>query len=700
MKKLYIYPVLGLCAAFLATACSDDDYVQTDFTRPAGGNQIFLSCQSQLGDDKATWEADSKLGFFSEQTETVNLAVGVAAPFVGQTEGLFYTHVAWNKEAVEHTFYVYSPYSKTNTAATSITGVVNSAQLQSGTSNAHIASTALTYATITTSEVETAIPVTFKHALGYLDVACTTVKYTGWKVKSIELSAVEGTPLVGSYKFNLTTGSFSISEGSSSVMLKIDKAPELIVNKEFHGYVSVNPLALSSTKCPVKIILEKTGAEDIALTGEIDWMNIIAGQFTTLALNLDQLNSGTVVDTSIDLSENETANCYIAGKAGQEYRFRATVMGNGVITQPVANYDPLMGTAPGITPKTLAPTSVNILWQTKPGLIYGVQLKNDYAYFTLNGSENTPLEAGNAVIAAYAEDGTTILWSWHIWVTDVDLNSKVETYTIHSDYNDYNKLVNPIMMDRNLGALTDGYWAVNNNNKAQGMRYQWGRKDPFPERNDASAGTTTILTTYNKDGKAFDVIKSLSAATDNTWGWITTPIAANDIARYPMCYIASGAKSWLVDGGNDLWGNANIVTATTPVVNESGSKTIYDPCPPGYRVPHAYVWTGFVSNAAGGKYSTNAVTVNVNGTMADFISHAGGTFSVGATPSYATSGYVNNASFVIKNPANRGQSWSNSPVTAANGCCLMYDTANFFPLRSQARSYGYPVRCMKENTSN
>ena len=136
------------------------------------------------------------------------------------------------------------------------------------------------------------------------------------------------------------------------------------------------------------------------------------------------------------------------------------------------------------------------------------------------------------------------------------------------------------------------------------------------------------MTTYDKDGNAFDAIKSLTVATDNTWGWITTPIEANDIARYPMYYIASGAKSWLVDGGNDLWGNANIVTATSSVVNESGSKTIYDPCPPGYRVPHAYVWTGFVNIAAGGKYSTGAVTVNVNGTMADFISNAGGTFTV------------------------------------------------------------------------
>ena len=27
-------------------------------------------------------------------------------------------------------------------------------------------------------------------------------------------------------------------------------------------------------------------------------------------------------------------------------------------------------------------------------------------------------QGGNAVIAAYAVDGATILWSWHLWITD------------------------------------------------------------------------------------------------------------------------------------------------------------------------------------------------------------------------------------------------------------------------------------------
>ena len=47
MKKQHTFLVLGLCAGLLTTACSDDDYTN-DFTRPAGGNQIFFNCQSQL----------------------------------------------------------------------------------------------------------------------------------------------------------------------------------------------------------------------------------------------------------------------------------------------------------------------------------------------------------------------------------------------------------------------------------------------------------------------------------------------------------------------------------------------------------------------------------------------------------------------------------------------------------------------------
>ena len=88
------------------------------------------------------------------------MAVGLAAPFVGKTEGLFYTQVVWNKEAGEHTFYVYTPYNKNNTSAKAIAGTLSNSQLQSGVTNTHLMNSALTYATTTSAEVEIAVPMT------------------------------------------------------------------------------------------------------------------------------------------------------------------------------------------------------------------------------------------------------------------------------------------------------------------------------------------------------------------------------------------------------------------------------------------------------------------------------------------------------------------------------------------------------------
>ena len=136
---------------------------------------------------------------------------------------MFYTQVVWGKETGEHTFYAYIPYNKDNTSAKAVAGVLSNSQLQSGTSNAHLTNTALMYATAKSAEVETAVPMTFRHALGYLDISCkTSVKYVGWKVKSIEFSTEDGIALAGDYKFDLTTGQFAIADGSSKIELRVD----------------------------------------------------------------------------------------------------------------------------------------------------------------------------------------------------------------------------------------------------------------------------------------------------------------------------------------------------------------------------------------------------------------------------------------------------------------------------------------------
>lgn len=694
MKKQYTFLVLGLCAGLLITACSDDDYTN-DFTRPAGGNQIFFNCQSQLDENnKVIWAADSKIGFFCEQTETVNLAVGLAAPFVGQTEGLFYTQVIWNKEAGDHTFYVYAPYNKNNTSAKAIAGTLSNSQLQSGTANTHLMSSALTYATATSAEVETAVPMTFKHALGYMDVSCkTAAKYAGWKIKSIEFSTEDGVPLAGEYKFDLTTGQFAIAEGSSKVQVKVDNAPELVQNEAFHGYMSINPLNLSAKQCKVTVVIEKAGEDnDLSLEGNLSSVKILAGEFNTLEVDMDALTETVLGDNSVDLSANETANCYIAGKAGQEYRFNATVMGNGAVTPAGTNTT----TFPGITPSILAPSSVAILWQSARSLVSGVKLKNNYVYFTLNGSDETPLVSGNAVIAAYDDTGA-VIWSWHIWVTDADLDAKVQTYTVHQNYANFATYQSPVMMDRNLGATSAELWNSDTDSKdAHGLFYQWGRKDPLI--GPSSENATSIAVVYDKDNNTIE-------PTD--WATTTTPITRDDIAKYPMTIYggASGiSENWFAEDACDLWGSSVMYAVDGAEGKGAGEKSIYDPCPPGYRVPHPYVWSTFTSEPGGGKHKTAGFTTTIDDGIKTLQNTTGATFS--STYVYPATGFIAyTASFATgpalqrlsKGLANVGiNNWSNAANAANRGARFFFDNGGCSTPAGNPRAYGYCVRCMKD----
>ena len=123
----------------------------------------------------------------------------------------------------------------------------------------------------------------------------------------------------------------------------------------------------------------------------------------------------------VDLSANGTSNCYIVSQEGCEYRFNATVKGNGVTT--------LSGDATAI-----APTKARLLWaqtQTttdpaKPGfpVVWGNEKADDLivpssvtlgedGYVTFKTGDDMP--NGNALIVA-TDDSDNVLWSWHLWI--------------------------------------------------------------------------------------------------------------------------------------------------------------------------------------------------------------------------------------------------------------------------------------------
>lgn len=177
---------------------------------------------------------------------------------------------------------------------------------------------------------------------------------------------------------------------------------------------------------------------------------------------------------------------------------------------------------------------------------------------------------GNAVVAI-TDHTNSIMWNWHIW-------SSVEADYIEKGVTENNGIV---WMDRNLGALTSGL-SVSGEAAWKGtfgLYYQFGRKDPFPSGDrDYWAGT---------DATPNVTIPRLETA------WESARPASYVLFRNPFMVASTGSEySWVQSwdaGGSDY-------------------KTIFDPCPPGWRVPRSSAWyndSGFSSGANGMGYVAN-----------------------------------------------------------------------------------------------
>ncbi len=206
---------------------------------------------------------------------------------------------------------------------------------------------------------------------------------------------------------------------------------------------------------------------------------------------------------------------------------------------------------------------------------------------------------GNALVAIRKKSAPTqgdILWSWHLWVTDynpyIDVQPLAGNYVyavpggnLHRYAGDtWNTAAygHAFIMDRNLGAALavpeDGDYTP-----AFGFFYQHGRKDPLP-----STGQAPVEYANH-----------------------TGPEPAGDVTKYnvrysihhPSIYLGGfyANSSWtayepggvVLAAGKAAWLDAR-VAQHGPDHCEPG-KSIYDPCPPGWRVPVNGVWSDFNS---------------------------------------------------------------------------------------------------------
>ena len=419
---------------------------------------------------------------------------------------------------------------------------------------------------------------------------------------------------------------------------------------------------ISNSGTDYNLYLGDGSAPDFNFTGGYAY-NIKA---TIYGSDASDLRVGTPVVTDLNAG-GKTANCYIAG-ADKLYMFNSTVMGNGAFT--MANGAP---NAADIIPSRLSPASADVLWETlnkggnpDPTPTQGDIIKNIYFLkdYILFKSSNTE---GNAVIAARDASGN-IIWSWHIW----RINAAPSAIPLKDITGSSSFTASGIkMMDRNLGALetpsTDPHTYL-----SMGFLYQWGRKDPFPN-----------MAAFSSSG-SWAKATNVDFSTDKS----TTPASsvAMSIASPTKFYCGpSSPYDWCTARNDNYWGTPSTGNTVT-IGNKSydsnrGSKTIYDPCPPGWRVPAQYVYANAVGAIGGGFDHGFDFKGKLTSSASIFLPAAGSrNNSTGASGNQSIGGYY----------------WASSVPSGSVGASNVYFNSATLNATSSSRANGFSVRCVQE----
>ena len=339
-----------------------------------------------------------------------------------------------------------------------------------------------------------------------------------------------------------------------------------------------------------------------------------------------------------------------------------------------------------------------VVWADAANLVHSPSIVHDggegFLDFTVSASD---IQSGNAVVAV--KKGGTTVWSWHLWFAPKDALDKIKV-TNHQnvDYyftketlgwkptqwsgSTYDKArtvkVKVVQTIKNGGVAQETVINITQNpgnvKKGATTLYQFGRKDAFPGV-DASDLAANSHFTQNA-GDNMSIMNGIQHP-DNfyIWGssWYSTP---------PTGY-----------SYYNLWSAEN---TTTGFNDNSVVKTVYDPCPVGFKMPASNAFTGFTANGQ------NGGTMNVDGTSdwQTYQNNFGHNFwtnsSKTATINFPASGcrYSNDGS--LDGVGSNGFCWSAVPGGTSNGCFLGFYSGGVNPLDNVNRIYGFSARPVSE----
>ena len=302
------------------------------------------------------------------------------------------------------------------------------------------------------------------------------------------------------------------------------------------------------------------------------------------------------------------------------------------------------------------------------------------------------IKSGNAVVAV-SKNGT-VVWSWHLWFAPKDALSTIAVTNYQGKTYNFTKenlgwkpkgMVSSYTTPRTVKVKVEQTIAnggvkqvtvinitQNPGGKKEGTTtfYQFGRKDAFPGTDEALPQGS-----FNKNaGNNMSITNGI---------------------QNPENFYNFGS-SWNYYSYYNLWSADN----NTPGFNDNAViKTVYDPCPVGFKMPASNAFTGFTSN---GQNQNVAANINADGTTdSQKYSTAYGHYfwtnsSKNKTIFFPVSGSRYNSNGSLSGVGDVGCYWSAVPYDTSLGCYLYFYWDKVHPMTYHNRSHGYVARPVSE----
>lgn len=363
-----------------------------------------------------------------------------------------------------------------------------------------------------------------------------------------------------------------------------------------------------------------------------------------------------------------TANCYVVSKAdiykiplvfGNALKNGATnsaayTKNSGSYSHDFVDFNGTVVTSPYIENVSGAATSAQLSIADTDGVFTDISIVDGspcrYLQFKVN---SVPTTGANGVLSIKNSSGV-IMWNWHIWVWSDSLETVEITNSTSAKYK---------ILPVNLASK----WDDTAKTKIKNWFYQFGRPNPM-----------LCPSSYNSTSNhaSFGVLSyAVASIASNIQTGIKNPAT---FYRYDSSY----NYNWFQTNSGKTYNLWDAACTSNGNSDNNVVKTIYDPCPIGFKMPNGNTFTYFSTSNVVGSFANGWKFKRYSGDTVGVFFPALGyrSYSVGSFISVGSRGYV----------------WLSSASSQDGAYYLNFNSSNVGPQLNSSRANGFSVRPVQE----